>query len=122
MPSSLNPRLDDPIRKLMFIGRLYAHRAREMYGIHTMRELRATMASQTKAQNRRFLADWLENPRRTQCVAPAVRHRNYSIRPFNEYAYQSVIRYMRRYVPDDRLPAPLTRRPLRISHPRRCAV
>ena len=123
MPSTNNPRLEEPVRRLTNIGPLYSRRARR-YGIHTMRELRATMSRQSKAQNRQFLAHWLENPRRTRCVPPARGRRLYSVRPFNEYAYQSVISYMRRhhYVSLEQLPAPLTRRPVRISHPRRCTV
>lgn len=122
--SSANPRLDDPVRRLMNIGPLYSRRARVNYGIHTMRELRATMSNQSKAQNRQFLADWLDNPRRTRCVPPARGRRLYSVRPFNEYAYNSVVSYMRRhhYLPDQQLPASLTRRPLRISHPQRCRI
>lgn len=123
MPSSEYPALDEPIRRLMYVGALFTQRARDWYGLYTMRQLRDLMATQSKGQNRTFLAEWLENPRRGECVPPPKQRKNYSVRPFNEYAYTSVVNYMRHrdHLDTQRIPASLKRRPMRIAHPRRCA-
>lgn len=115
--------LDQPIRSLVYIGELYEQEAAERFGLRTLRDLKRYTVNRTKGSNRDFLNDWLENPRRGVCVPPPKFRRKYSVRPSNEYAFNTVVDFMRATFPASKrqnIPAKLRKRPVRISHPRRC--
>lgn len=108
MASFNYPPLNAPIRRLKFIGPLLAKRFRDN-NISTLRDLKDTIETQSRAQNTRMLHRILENPRKLQCVGQPKNidgtYQRYCVRRDNQRAWEAVNRYLRRKgVPADKLP------------------
>lgn len=126
---------NDPIRRLRFIGPLFADRFAEQ-GIHTALDLVLTlyafqMDNATKNHVRDWLRHTLRNARPNQCSDSTTQHVNdgvpckYLIRPFNFMAYSQVLDFWHHWAPELHRFIPARLRPWRsvpANFPRKCRV